>query len=57
MAAINARGAVQQINQADQLAKQNERLARISAKVRAAARSRSMTYNPSMGGTAHEPDY
>lgn len=54
MAAINARGAVQQINQADQLAKQNERLARISAKVRAAARSRSMTYNPSMGGTAHE---
>ncbi|HDU3529270.1 TPA: chemotaxis protein [Klebsiella pneumoniae] len=55
MAAINARGAVQQINQADQLAKQNERLARISAKVRAAARSRSMTYNPSMGGTAHEP--
>ncbi|QCC82610.1 chemotaxis protein [Klebsiella pneumoniae] len=55
MAAINARGAVQQINQADQLAKQNERLARISAKVRAAARSRSMTYNPSMGGTAPEP--
>lgn len=55
MAAINARGAVQQINQADQLAKQNERLARISAKVRAAARSRSMIYNPSMGGTAHEP--
>lgn len=54
MAAINARGAVQQINQADQLAKQNERLARISAKVRAAARSRSMTYNPSMGGTAPE---
>ncbi|HCQ8220243.1 TPA: chemotaxis protein [Klebsiella pneumoniae] len=55
MQAINARGAVQQINQADQLAKQNERLARISAKVRAAARSRSMTYNPSMGGTAPEP--
>lgn len=55
MAAINARGAVQQINQADQLAKQNERLARISAKVRAAARSRPMTYNPSMGGTAPEP--
>lgn len=55
MASINARGAVQQVNQADQLAKQNERLARISAKVRAAARSRSMTYNPSMGGTAHEP--
>ncbi|EMF7141154.1 chemotaxis protein [Klebsiella pneumoniae] len=55
MAAINARGAVQQINQADQLAKQNERLARISAKVRAAARSRSMTYNPSMGGAAPEP--
>lgn len=55
MAAINARGAVQQINQADQLAKQNERLARISAKVRAAARSRSMSYNPSMGGTAPEP--
>ncbi|MCQ8567433.1 chemotaxis protein [Klebsiella pneumoniae] len=55
MAAINARGAVQQINQADQLAKQNERLARISAKVRAAARPRSMTYNPSMGGTAPEP--
>lgn len=55
MAAINARGAVQQINQADQLAKQNDRLARISAKVRAAARSRSMTYNPSMGGTAPEP--
>lgn len=55
MAAINARGAVQQINQADQLAKQNERLARISAKVRVAARSRSMTYNPDMGGTAPEP--
>ncbi|MBU9999420.1 chemotaxis protein [Klebsiella pneumoniae] len=55
MAAINARGAVQQINQADQLAKQNERLARISAKVRAAARSRSMTYNPDMGGIAPEP--
>lgn len=55
MQAINARGAVQQINQSDQLAKQNERLARISAKVRAAARSRSMTYNPSMGGTAPEP--
>ncbi|HAT1662615.1 TPA: chemotaxis protein [Raoultella ornithinolytica] len=55
MQAINARGAVQQINQADQLAKQNERLARISAKVRAAARSRSMTYNPDMGGTAPEP--
>jgi len=55
MASINARGAVQQVNQADQLAKQNERLARISAKVRAAARSRSMTYNPSMGGTAPEP--
>ncbi|HGH0684096.1 chemotaxis protein, partial [Klebsiella pneumoniae] len=29
--------------------------ARISAKVRAAARSRSMTYNPDMGGTAPEP--
>ena len=55
MAAINARGAVQQINQADQLAKQNERLARISAKVHAAMRSRSSRYNPDMGGQYSQP--
>ncbi|HFJ9773710.1 TPA: chemotaxis protein [Raoultella ornithinolytica] len=55
MAAINARGAVQQINQADQLAKQNERLARISAKVQAAIRSRSSRYNPDMGGQYSQP--
>lgn len=55
MAAINARGAVQQINQADQLAKQNERLARISAKVQAAMRSRSSRYNPDMGGQYSQP--
>ncbi|HBU1850702.1 TPA: chemotaxis protein, partial [Klebsiella pneumoniae] len=55
MQAINARGAVQQINQADQLAKQNERLARISAKVQAAIRSRSSRYNPDMGGQYSQP--
>lgn len=55
MAAIGARGSVQQINHDNALAKQNERLARISAKVRAAARSRSITYNPDMGGVANEP--
>ncbi|WP_130983300.1 chemotaxis protein [Klebsiella pneumoniae] len=55
MQAINARGAVQQINQADQLAKQNERLARISAKVQAAMRSRSSRYNPDMGGQYSQP--
>ncbi|HCT9406349.1 TPA: chemotaxis protein [Raoultella ornithinolytica] len=55
MASINARGAVQQVNQADQLAKQNERLARISAKVQAAMRSRSSRYNPDMGGQYSQP--
>lgn len=55
MQAINARGAVQQVNQADQLAKQNERLARISAKVQAAMRSRSSRYNPDMGGQYSQP--
>lgn len=44
-----------QLSQQEQGHQQNARLAAISAKVQAAARSRAMTYNPDMGGRFSEP--
>lgn len=44
-----------QLSQQEQKQAQNARLANISAKVQAAARSRAMTYNPDMGGRFSEP--
>lgn len=44
-----------QLSQQEQKQAQNARLAAISAKVQAAARSRAMTYNPDMGGRFSEP--
>ncbi|MFO3905347.1 chemotaxis protein [Enterobacter hormaechei] len=54
MQALNARGQAQQLADSEQIRRQN-RLAAISAKVQAAARSRAMTYNPDMGGRFHDP--
>jgi len=45
-----------QLSQQEQAARTNSRLAAISAKVQAAARSRAMTYNPNMGGQHYDPD-
>ncbi|HDC4441790.1 TPA: chemotaxis protein [Enterobacter cloacae] len=44
-----------QLSQQEQAALQNSRLAVISARVQAAARSRAMTYNPNMGGQHYDP--
>ena len=44
-----------QLSKQEQAARQNARLAAISAKVQAAARSRAMTYNPNMGGQHYDP--
>ncbi|MBH2613106.1 chemotaxis protein [Serratia marcescens] len=56
MQALNARGQAQQLADSEQIRRQNARLANISAKVQAAARSRAMTYNPNMGGQLYNPD-
>ncbi|GEM_PF-698261 len=56
MQALNARGQAQQLADSEQIRRQNARLANISAKVQAAARSRAMTYNPNMGGQHYDPD-
>lgn len=55
MQALNARGQAQQLADSEQIRRQNARLANISAKVQAAARSRAMTYNPDMGGQHYDP--
>ncbi|WP_286933761.1 chemotaxis protein [Leclercia sp. UBA5958] len=55
MQALNARGQAQQLADSEQTRRQNARLANISAKVQAAARSRAMTYNPDMGGRFNDP--
>lgn len=55
MQALNARGQAQQLADSEQIRRQNTRLANISAKVQAAARSRAMTYNPNMGGQHYDP--
>lgn len=55
MQALNARGQAQQLADSEQIRRQNARLANISAKVQAAARSRGMTYNPNMGGQHYDP--
>ncbi|EMG7924018.1 chemotaxis protein [Enterobacter hormaechei] len=55
MQALNARGQAQQLADSEQIRRQNARLANISAKVQAAARSRAMTYNPNMGGQHYDP--
>ncbi|HFT7899171.1 TPA: chemotaxis protein [Klebsiella pneumoniae] len=44
-----------QLSQQEQAARQNARLAAISAKVQAAARSRAMIYNPNLGGQHYDP--
>lgn len=44
-----------QLSQQEQAAHRNARLAAISAKVQAAARSRAMIYNPNMGGQHYDP--
>ncbi|EKS6650391.1 chemotaxis protein [Cronobacter malonaticus] len=44
-----------QLSQQEQKQAQSARLANISAKVQAAARSRAMTYNPNMGGQHYDP--
>ncbi|ECI1778374.1 chemotaxis protein [Salmonella enterica subsp. enterica serovar Senftenberg] len=54
MQALNARGQAQQLADSEQIRRRNSRLAAISAKVQAAARSRAMTYNPDMGGNFAE---
>ncbi|CAD5473462.1 TPA: chemotaxis protein [Escherichia coli] len=46
MQALNARGQAKQLSQQEQAARQSARLAAISEKVRAAARSGAATYNP-----------
>ncbi|HDW3932987.1 TPA: chemotaxis protein [Escherichia coli] len=56
MQALNARGQAQQLADSEHIRRQNARLANISAKVQAAARSRAMTYNPNMGGQLYNPD-
>lgn len=55
MQALNASGQAQQLADSEQIRRQNARLANISAKVQAAARSRAMTYNPDMGGQHYDP--
>ncbi|MGK1309974.1 hypothetical protein ACRE8J_05405 [Klebsiella pneumoniae] len=55
MQALNARGQAQQLADSEQIRRQNARLANISAKVQAAARSRAMTYNPNMPGVHSDP--
>ncbi|EGT4314218.1 chemotaxis protein [Cronobacter malonaticus] len=55
MQVLNARGQAQQLADSEQIRRQNARLANISAKVQAAARSRAMTYNPNMGGQHYDP--
>ncbi|MGX5022468.1 chemotaxis protein [Enterobacter sp. UPMP2060] len=55
MQALNARGQAQQLADSEQIRRQNARLANISAKVQAAARSRAMTYNPNMPGVHYDP--
>lgn len=52
MSSLQAR----QLSQQEQKQAQNARLANISAKVQAAARSRALTYNPNMGGQHYDPD-
>lgn len=44
-----------QLSQQEQATRQSARLAAISAKVQAAARSRAMTYNPNMPGVHSDP--
>ncbi|EET4755009.1 chemotaxis protein [Escherichia coli] len=44
-----------QLSQQEQAARQNARLAAISAKVRAASQHRAMTYNPNMTGVHSDP--
>lgn len=44
-----------QLSQQEQARRQNSRLAAISTKVQAAARSRAMTYTPNMGGQHYDP--
>lgn len=44
-----------QLSQQEQARRQNSRLAAISIKVQAAARSRAMTYTPNMGGQHYDP--
>ncbi|EMB9643058.1 chemotaxis protein [Enterobacter cloacae] len=44
-----------QLSQQEQAARQNARLAAISAKVRAASQHRAMTYNPNMPGVHSDP--
>ncbi|MBJ9112642.1 chemotaxis protein [Citrobacter sp. FDAARGOS_156] len=55
MAALSAKNAAQALTQDEARARQDLRLSRISERIRAAAVSRAVMYNPNMGGTAPEP--
>ncbi|MFU1870021.1 chemotaxis protein [Citrobacter portucalensis] len=55
MAALSAKNAAQALTQDEARARQDLRLSRISERIRAAAASRAVMYNPNMGGTAPEP--
>ncbi|MCS2164987.1 chemotaxis protein [Scandinavium manionii] len=53
---LNARSHAQQLSDAELLARQNSRLARISEKVRTAMTHRAHSYNPDMGGHFADPN-
>lgn len=55
MAALSAKNAAQALTQDEARARQDLRLSRISERIRAAAASRAVMYNPNMGGTVPEP--
>lgn len=55
MAALSAKNAARALTQDEARARQDLRLSRISERIRAAAASRAVMYNPNMGGTAPEP--
>ncbi|HCT4275596.1 TPA: chemotaxis protein [Citrobacter freundii] len=55
MAALSAKNAAQALTQDEARARQDLRLSRISERIRAAAASRAVMYNPNIGGAAPEP--
>ncbi|WP_254304442.1 hypothetical protein [Citrobacter freundii] len=55
MAALSAKNAAQALTQDEARARQDLRLSRISERIRAAAASRAVMYNPNIGGAAQEP--
>ncbi|BDA94731.1 hypothetical protein E5AUHO_23200 [Citrobacter freundii] len=56
MAALSAKNAAQALTQDEARARQDLRLSRISERIRAAAASRAVMYNPNIRGAAPEPE-